>query len=101
MSEQVYNFKVCYKVSFGGPRDDRYFDIEFPHTMDFQLHVYKTYQRIMSDNQVKTASYVDKVTGEEVAYVSRKGILFFCSLGPLFFNPETVGFDMIGFNPNK
>lgn len=102
MSEQVFNFKVTLKVSFGGPRDDRYFDIIFPHTMDFQLHVYRTYQKIkFGDGQLKTADYVHRDTGEVISHVSKKGILFFCSLGPLFFDPETIGFDMIGKNPLK
>lgn len=101
MIEQLFNFKVTYKVSFGGPRDDRYYDITFPHAMDFQFHLYKSYQKIALDNKsnVKSCTYVDLTTGAQLAFVSRQGIVIQCSIGPLFFNPETVGFDMLGINP--
>lgn len=102
-NERVYNINVRYKVSFGGPRDDRHFDMVFPHTMDFQLHVYKSYQKIIYDekSKVKCCTYIDLSTAEQIAYVSSKGILFYSSVGPLFFEPQSVGFDMLGSNPFK
>lgn len=99
--EQVFNFKVLYKVSFGGPRDDRYYDIVFPHSQDFLLHLYRSYRSIALDekSKVRSCTYVDNSTGEQLAYASQKGILIHCSIGPLFFDPKTVGFDMLGINP--
>lgn len=95
------DIKVVYKVSFGGPRDDRYFDMVFLTTMDFQMHMYKSYQKIIYDakKQIKSCTYVERETGEEIGYCSPRGILFFSPVGPLWFNPETVGFDMLGTNP--
>lgn len=101
-SAAVVNIDTLVAVSYGGPRNDRYFNVVFPATMDFQLHVYRSYQKIIYDekNKVKSVTYIARATGEEIAYASKRGILFFSSVGALWFNPETVGFDMLGNNPN-
>lgn len=92
---------VCVKVSFGGPRDDRYFDITFLNLIEMQMHILKQFARLQAEPPSYVIYYVLKVSGELFCELHRDHVLLFTPVGALPLAPDGVAFQMCWNIPDK
>lgn len=88
MNDTVIGIDILVKVSFGGPRNERYFDIHFQNQVEVQDHMIRTYRQLIAEKPYVELFYVVKATGELLAQVKRDVVIITTPIGAMPFFPN-------------